>query len=283
MTYFDARVRLPQEFRESSSYQSIDTDQYDKLLSLTDKINNGTLDALLASMDANDISKAIMHAETEGGESADHLNSALHKVISEHSKRFFGIGTVDVQSLHPATYVRQINEIKEYGFIGVTIQPAFFNLDINDKILYPLYSKAEEMNLSVGIHTGITYSRKHKLSHEKPELLDQVACDFPDLKIIASHSGWPWATEMAAVASRHPTVFLEFGAIAPKYVSRPGTGWDTLFSFMPNRLQGQILYGSDWPMMSHERSISEWKNSGLNQETMDCLMFENALKLIVER
>ena len=129
------------------------------------------------------------------------------------------------------------------------MQPAFFGLDIDARELYPTYARAEELGLVVAIHTGITYSRMHPLRHERAELFDQVACDFPDLRLIAAHAGWPWATEYAAVARRHPTVFLEFGALAPKYVAKPGTGWDAVFGMMPSVLRDQVLYGSDWPMM----------------------------------
>ncbi|MBV9172511.1 MAG: amidohydrolase family protein, partial [Chloroflexi bacterium] len=122
-------------------------------------------------------------------------------------------------------------------------------------------------------------SRMHPIRHERPELLDQVACDFPDLRLIACHAGWPWATEFAAVARRHPTVYLEFGAIAPKYVARPGTGWDAMFGMMSNLLQDQILYGSDWPMMSPERAIAEWRQSGLSEASLSALLSANARRL----
>jgi predicted TIM-barrel fold metal-dependent hydrolase len=66
----------------------------------------------------------------------------------------------------------------------VSIQPAFFGLDIDDRRLYPLYARAEELGLVVAIHTGLTYSRMHPLKHERPELLDQVACDFAELRLV---------------------------------------------------------------------------------------------------
>ncbi|MEV4182417.1 amidohydrolase family protein [Streptosporangium canum] len=110
----------------------------------------------------------------------------------------------------------------------------------------------------------------HPLRHERPELLDQVACDFPDLKLIACHAGWPWVTEYCAVARRHPTVYLEFGALAPKYVAKAGTGWDALFGMMRNVLRDQVLYGSDWPMMSPARAIAEWREASSRRDRASC-------------
>ncbi|MBV9543591.1 MAG: amidohydrolase [Chloroflexi bacterium] len=200
-------------------------------------------------------------------------------MVDEHRTRFVGIGCVDIGNPSPNAIVAQAVRAQQLGLLGVSFQPAFFGLDIDDRRLYPLYARAEDLGLIVAVHTGITYSRMHPIRHERPELLDQVACDFPDLRLIACHAGWPWATEFAAVARRHPTVYLEFGAIAPKYVARPGTGWDAMFGMMSNLLQDQILYGSDWPMMSPERAIAEWRQSGLSEASLSALLSANARRL----
>jgi len=277
----DARVRLPQDRRASASYTAPprQTEQYDRVLGLTEKVESGTLAGLLSVMDGQGITMAVMHAESEGGEDADDLNERLRLVLDAHPTRFVGIGSVDIGNPSPSAIVAQAVRASQAGLLGVSLQPAFFGLDIDDRRLYPLYSRAEELGLIVAVHTGINYSRLHPLRHERAELLDQVACDFPDLRLIASHAGWPWATEYAAVARRHPTVYLEFGGLAPKYVARPGTGWDAVFGMMPNLLRGQTLYGSDWPVFSPERAIAEWRGSGLPEDALASLFADNARRL----
>lgn len=277
----DARVRLPQDRRPDSTYQAPpeQTEQYDRVLDLSDKMNGGTLAGLLAALDATGTDRAVMHAETEGGESADALNQALLQVLAEHPDRFAGVGTVDLAGLRPRTATRQVSECAATGLRGISIQPSFFGLDIDDRRLYPVYGRAEELGLAVAVHTGVNYSRLHPIRHERPELLDQVACDFPDLVLVAAHSGWPWAADFAAVARRHPTVYLEFGGLAPKYVARPGTGWDPLFGMIPHLLRDQVLHGTDWPVMTPERSLAEWRASGLPQPALDALLGGNAARL----
>jgi uncharacterized protein len=277
----DARVRLPQDCRPDAEYHAPprQTEQYDRVLNLTDKMNGGRLVDLLRAMDENDITHAVMHAETEGGESAEALNDGLSRVLAEHPGRFTGVGTVDLAPPQPTRAARQVAAAHGLGLRGISVQPAFFGLDIDARELYPTYARAEELGLVMAIHTGITYSRMHPLRHERPEHFDQVACDFPDLRLIAAHAGWPWATEYAAVARRHPTVFLEFGALAPKYIARAGTGWDALFALMPNLLRDQVLYGSDWPMMAPQRALAEWRQSGLPAAALDALFHGNAERL----
>lgn len=274
----DARVRLPQDQRPSKTYEAPrqQTAQYDRVLGLTEKMNGGTLAGLVSTLDAEGIGQAVMHAESEGGEDADELNACLVAVIEQHPDRFVGMGCVDVAERLPRQIARQAARAADAGLQGVSFQPAFFGLDTDDRRLYPLYSQAEEAGLVVAVHTGINYSRLHPMRHERPEHLDQVACDFPDLRLMACHAGWPWATEYAAVARRHPTVYLEFGALAPKYVARPGTGWDAMFGMMANVLRHQVLYGSDWPMMEPSRALAEWRSSGLSPETLELLFSGNA-------
>lgn len=281
MSIIDARVRLPQELRAQQTYAAParQTAQYDQVLGLTEKMNSGTLSDLVGAMDRESITQAVMHAESEGGEDALELNEALATVVADHPERFKGIGGVNVQGSTPTQVALQVAAIHRGGLLGITLQPAFLGLDIDDRSLYPMYARAEELQLVVAIHTGITYSRMHPLRHERAELLDQVACDFPDLKLIACHAGWPYVTEYCAVARRHPTVFLEFGALAPKYVAKPGTGWDALFGMMPNLLRTQVLYGSDWPMMAPQRALAEWRESGLNPATLQALFHDNSAAL----
>ena len=281
MQIIDARVRVPQAGRESSKYAAPErqTEQYDRVLDLSEKMNAGTLESLLESMESQGISKAVMHAETEGNEDIDALNNSLFKILEQHSDKFLGVGAVDIYGGSPGTASIQVRDASDRGLVGVSMQPSFAGLDIDSRLLYPAYARAEELEMVVFLHTGINYSRMHPIRHERPELLDQVACDFPNLKLVACHAGWPYAAEFCAVARRHPTVYLEFGGLAPKYVAKSGAGWDTVHSLMDNVLQRQVLFGSDWPVMDLGRVVEEWNASGLSSETLSRLFGKNSAEL----
>ncbi len=280
MTIIDARVRLPQDLRGSRySAPTRQTEQYDAVLGLTRKMNGGTKESLLDDLNAEGIGQAVIHAESEGGEDAEVLNTATERFAAEDPQRFKAVGGIDIAEATPTRMAAQTADLAVRGFVGLTLQPAFFGIDIDDRSLYPMYSRAEETGLVLCLHTGINYSRLHPMRHERAEMVDQVACDFPDLRIMACHAGWPWATEFAAVARRHPTVYLEFGAIAPKYIARPGTGWDVIFGMIPNVLRDQVLYGSDWPMMQPERALREWRAAGLHDSALKSLFTDNSQRL----
>lgn len=281
MDVIDARVRLPFELRTkvTGTSPALLHEQYDRILDLTAKSKAGTLDVLLGELDQAGVDRAVVHAEYEDDADAVQLNEAVADLVAQFPDRFVGVGTIDLPAASPSVAARQVDAIAAQGLVGVNIQPAFFGLDIDDRRLYPAYSRAEELGLVVALHTGVNYSRMHPIRHERAELLDQVACDFPELRLMACHAGWPWVAEYCAVARRHPTVHLEFGGLSPKYVGRRGSGWDVLFGYLPTLLTDQVLFGTDWPVMTVERVLREWRQLGLADDVLERLLGGNAENL----
>jgi predicted TIM-barrel fold metal-dependent hydrolase len=164
--------------------------------------------------------------------------------------------------------------------VGINIQPAFFGLSIDDARLYPLFATASDLGLVVAIHTGINYTTHQPMDLERPELLDRIACSFPELRLIACHAGWPWVDVLCGVMRRHSNVYADFGGMAPRYVGEEGTGWQTLRRLMDGPLRNQVLFATDWPVFAMDRAVREWDAMGLKPDTLRHLMSENARSLI---
>ena len=279
MTVIDFRVRLPTELRPPVSMPPEYVDQYDAVLGLEAR-RDLSAEALVAEMVAAGVSHAVVHAEYEYGDPADDMNEAVAALVARDPERFSGYGTVSLSPMRTMRAVRQVARSAELGLRGINIQPSFFGMPIDHAQLYPVYAKACELGLAVGVHTGINYTSHLPIKHDHPLQLDQVACDFPDLTLIACHAGWPWAAEMVAVARKHPKVYLEFGGLAPKYVGAAGTGWDVVFRFMNSLLAGQVLFGTDWPVFPMDRALAEWRGLGLKPAALDGLLGGNASRLL---
>ena len=280
-TIIDFRVRVPPALCPAVEVPEESFRQYDAVLNTGEKYTTAqTLEDLLQGMNHNGVDHAVMHAEHELGDVADALNRTVADIVEKYPERFTGIGTVSLENFTIKKALRQIDECAEMGLIGLSIEPAFFGLHLNEKKLYPIYAKAMEKNLLVALHTGINYTTNRPMSGENPMLLDEIVCDFPDLTLVASHGGWPWIAEMVAVARKHPQVYIEFGGIAPKYVGAAGSGWEVMYRFMNSVLSQQILYGTDWPTMDHQRTLTEWRELDLKSEVLQSLMASNARRLI---
>ena len=275
----DFRVRLPEELRPTMEKPKELTTQYDAVLDISSK-SGQTLDDLKGQMDELGVDHAVVHAEFEIGDPADELNRAVAKVVADDPDRFTGIGTFSTTPLDIMRAVEQVAFCKEAGMVGVTTEPSFFHMGIDDRRLYPIYAKAVELDLMVCLHTGVNYGVTHPIRNDHPLMLDDVACDFPTLKLIACHAGWPWVAEMVAVARKHPNVYMEFGGLAPKYLGAPGTGWEVMYRFMNSLLQDQILFGTDWPVISLDRALSEWRDLGLKTQVLAKALGGNAARLI---
>jgi len=96
--------------------------------------------------------------------------------------------------------------VRDHGFRYVYFHPMTFGLAPNDRRCYPLYAKCAELGIPVGLQVG--HSAEPLPSNVgRPMLVDDVAIDFPDLKINLSHTGWPWTGEFISMLWRHPNVY----------------------------------------------------------------------------
>ncbi len=237
-----------------------------------------TTETLLSSMEANGVDKAVVQAEWEFGDYKA-LNQAVKNMVDAFPDKLIGFCTVNpAESRGMAKEVREW--VEEGGMRGVNLQPWAYKLYAHDRVFYPLYETCVDLDIPVTIHTSVNFSLTRPIDFGRPLYLDFVACDFPELKIVANHGGWPWVNEMVAVAWKHPNVYIETGAVSPKYIGRPGTGWETLVQYGNSLLQNQILFASEWPLLSFERLLPETRALPLKDKVKDKYLGQNAARLL---
>jgi len=128
--------------------------------------------------------------------------------------------------------------VKEYGFKYAYIHPITFGIAPNDKKLYPLYAKCQELGIPVGMQVGHSAEPlPSEVGH--PMYVDEVAIDFPDLKINLSHTGYPWIDEWCSMIWRHNNVYGDISAYNPVSLE------DATIKFMKGRGQDKVLFGTN--------------------------------------
>ncbi len=103
-----------------------------------------------------------------------------------------------------------------------------------------IYRRCEERGLPVMIHTGTSIFPGARSKYGRPMELDDVAIDFPDLRIIMAHGGRPlWMDEAFFILRRHPNVWLELSGIPPL----------KLLEYFPRlpEIHERVIWGTDWP------------------------------------
>jgi len=239
-----------------------------------------TVSDWLAEAKAHGVGPSIMQAEVEWADYKE-LNTRLAAVVEAHpSELACGFACVDPRDVMGA--VREIDRaVHELGLLGIVFEPGFLSISPVDPRCYPIYARCTELGIPVGLHTGINFSSHGPLEFERPVLVDRIACDFPDLTLICHHGGWPWPHEAAAVAWKHKNVYLEFGAIAPRYQAPgAGGGWGDIAHLMDTVLRDKVLFGTDWPMLRYDRFLSEIDRLELRPESRAAYLSGNAERLL---
>ncbi len=264
----DARRRLP------TSYMRGYTRTYEEAALLVGL----TVDDLVQGMKEAGVDKAIMQAEWAFGDYRKQ-NDAVYRIVKKYPDRFVA-AYMCVNPLEDDDMAEVVErEVKDRGFKGVNIQPFAYRMRCNDKRFYPLYAKCQELGIPITIHTSTNFSIDRSIDFGRPLYLDEVACDFPDLTIVANHGGWPWVTEMVAVAWKHPGVYIEIGAVSPKYIGMPGTGWDALMVYGNSLLQDRVLFATD-NMLPPKRCIEEIMALPLKDKVKEKWLGLNASRLL---
>ena len=192
-----------------------------------------------------------------------------------HPDRFSGLAGVD-----PSRGMEQLRDLEhavnDLGFVGAHSYPHWFSLPPDAARWYPIYAKCCELDIPIMMQVGqnLIYQKDVRLpSVAKPILLDQVAIDFPDLKLLGIHIGTPWHDEMIAMAWKHENVFIGIDAYAPKHLPR------SLLHYMNSYGAHKVLFGTDWPVISPVRAMEELTAHGLRPDSFRKVIRENALRV----
>lgn len=151
-------------------------------------------------------------------------------------------------SLHPrhtANVLADVEQILRLGLRMIKIHPPHQLLYPNDylhgvKELEIIYRAAEANGIPVMFHTGTSIFPGARNKYGDPIYVDDVAVDFPRLKILLAHGGRPlWMHTAFFLIRRHPNVYLDISGIPPK----------TLLKYFPrlDEIAHKTLFGTDWP------------------------------------
>lgn len=172
--------------------------------------------------------------------------------------------------------------MRERGFRGLSLRPFMTGLPADDRRYYPFYAKCVELDVPISMHASANWTtcRPSELGH--PRHFDQVACDFPDLKLILSHAGYPWVLEACLLAWKHPNVYLELAAHRPKYFTAPGAGWEPLLRYGTTTIQDKILYGTGSFLIGRPPAelIGELRELQIPARIMEKWLYGNAARLM---
>lgn len=206
-------------------------------------------------------------------------NEVIADFCREHGPRFIGFAAVDPH--RGADAIDELDHaIRHLQLRGLNVQGFENYLTINDPKLMALYEKCVALQIPVNIHCGMNFSLSSKAEYGHPMALDDVLTTFPTLRVCASPPGWPWISEVLAMAWRHPNLWIGLSAVRPKLVGVSGSGYEPLLRYGSSILKERILFGSGYPMISVTRSVAEIQALGLNEDIQHAWLYQNAAQFL---
>jgi len=127
---------------------------------------------------------------------------------------------------------------------------------INDPDLWPFYKKAEELDIVLNIHTGFGWCAPGKFVNGLPMYLEDVARDFPDLKIVAFHMGYPYCDDLNMIAMAYKNVYICISLVVTWALSSPYKFAKMLGEAMRWVGPDKIIWGSDDPAMHMQTAFA---------------------------
>ena len=170
---------------------------------------------------------------------------------------------------HFEEFVRCVDAAE--GLLGISARkptnPAwdrYYKICIEAKI--PLMINVGMIARGAGVPGGLGII----LDDHHPRHVDHVAAHYPDLKILAARPAWPWQTEMIAVLLHKGNVWQELHGWSPKYHT-PELKYE-----IARRLKNKVMFAADYPMLSYERLVGEWRDEGYSDEVLENVFHRNA-------
>jgi predicted TIM-barrel fold metal-dependent hydrolase len=171
--------------------------------------------------------------------------------------------------------------IENHGVKGFKFHGIAQNAHPADRMAYPIYEVINAYKLPAifhtghsGMGTGMPGGGGMRLKYGEPMLIDDVAVDFPDMKIILAHPSWPWVDQSLSMALHKDNVFIDLSGWSPKYFPKQ------VIQYANTQLKHKMLFGSDFPLIHPDKWIAAAQDVGFREEVMPGIMKDNAARVL---
>jgi predicted TIM-barrel fold metal-dependent hydrolase len=204
-----------------------------------------TLLQLIDEMDEAGVVKAVLCAGYGGYDAVPWME----KAIENHPERFVGSLIIDPRTGMDAVRLLE-SGVRGSGVRLARVMALETQRAYDDAIYYPVYAKCVELNIPVCVNVGLPGPRVPGRTQD-PISLDEVCFFFPELTVVMSHGGDPWADVCVKLMSKWPNLYYMSSAYAPKYIP------SEVISYMNGRGADRIMWATDYPILEFRRCRRE--------------------------
>lgn len=240
-----------------------------------------TIDEMAAYYREREMAAVVFTVDAEHATGHPRIaNEEIAESCAEHPDTLIPFASIDPHKGRAG--VREARRLVErYGVKGFKFHPSIQGFAPDDRLAYPLYEAIEELGAvalfhtgQTGIGAGVRGGGGIRLKYSNPMLVDDVAVDFPDLRIILAHPSFPWQDEALAVATHKEHVYIDLSGWSPKYFP------PQLVRYANSLLQDKVLFGSDYPVITPDRWLDDFAKLDVKESVRAKILKLNAARLL---
>jgi predicted TIM-barrel fold metal-dependent hydrolase len=200
--------------------------------------------------EAAKVEKAIVVAFRSIALEIDVSNDYVAEYVRTDPQRFIGYLSVDPHDPNAMAELERAHQ--ELGLRGIKMSPIYQAFHPMDTRALPIYKYAERHGLPILLHQGATFPRTAPLKFAHPELLEDVALAFPELRLTIAHLGHPWEAETIVLMRKHRYVYADVSGL----YYRPWQLYNSLMLCQEYGVMHKLLFGTDFPVTGVDDTLA---------------------------
>jgi len=206
-------------------------------------------------------------------------NALVARYVARLPAKLIGVAGIDPTNLSEALADLQ-SAHAEQGLRAITVSPSAQDFHPADSRAMQVFAEAARLKMPVIVDHGLHFCPAAKMEFGRPSLLDEVARELPQLKMLVAHMGHPWVGECIVLLGKHPNVYADVSGLT----HRPWDAYNVLLSAYQYGVMDKLLFGSDCPFSTPSSAIESLYRinqlvTGTNLPTVP----RSSLAAIVER
>jgi hypothetical protein len=177
-------------------------------------------------------------------------NDGVAEYVRGHPDELIGFAGIDPSD--PKEALEELDRAqRSLGLVGLAVAPAAQDFHPTNSQAMQVYAEAARRRLPVVFHQGIQITSPTKLEYAHPVLLDEIAREYPELRMVIAHMGFPWVNETVTLLAKHAHVYADVSWIT----RHTWEAYRALLAAHELGVMGKLLFGSGFPFFSAARSI----------------------------
>lgn len=196
-------------------------------------------------------------------------NDEVAAAVKANAGYVVGVASVDIN--RPMDAVRELRRcVKQFGFKGLRVLPWLWGLPPDDRRYYPLYAECVELDITFCLQVGHAGPMRPSEPGRPIPYLDNVAHEFPELRIVGGHIGFPWVNEMISLMMKHPNVYVDTSAYKASRFPQE------LVAYMRGPGKHKVLFGTNYPMLGPAECLKDIQALELGDDVLTRFLAGNA-------